>query len=261
MSGVRMVLSCSVAFALQVACGESRWSVLPICGGGYVQNVCVAPSATNVWYAYVDVGGPYRSDDAGRHWRPLHGNFPVDDRAKSADHVRTLDVDPRDADSIVLVSGNWFDEPAGVYVSRDGGRTFRQTLRARFYGNGFRRMYGLCLARNPRNPDELVCGEDFDGLYRSVDNGETWTPAGGDGCWFTDIRYDRVVPGRVYACAAPIGCGDPKKDAARLMKLGGEKRRESGFWRSDDSGASWRRISADSPHEICQMPGDRKSVV
>ena len=82
------------------------WSVLPVYGGGYVQNVVMAPSDTNVWYAYVDVGGPYRSDDAGKHWRALHGGFSIDDRERNADHVRSLSVDPRDADRIVIAGGN-----------------------------------------------------------------------------------------------------------------------------------------------------------
>lgn len=109
------------AFADSAEDAGTPWKVFPIYGGGYVQNVCMAESDPNRWYCYVDVGGPYRSDDAGAHWYPLHGNFTVAQRAKCADHVRTLSVDPRDADSLVLASGNRFDRPAGVFVSRDGG--------------------------------------------------------------------------------------------------------------------------------------------
>ena len=45
---------------------SQEWKVWPCYGGGYVQNVVIAPSNSRVWYAYVDVGGPYRSDDAPR---------------------------------------------------------------------------------------------------------------------------------------------------------------------------------------------------
>lgn len=78
-----------------------------------------------------------------------------------------MSVDPRNADSFVLCSGNNSDAPAGIYVSRDGGRSFRKTLRARFYGNGRDRALGLVLARNPSNPDELVAASDRDGIFRS----------------------------------------------------------------------------------------------
>ena len=41
---------------------ETQWKQFPIWGGGYVQNVEISKSSPNVWYAYVDVCGPYRSD-------------------------------------------------------------------------------------------------------------------------------------------------------------------------------------------------------
>ena len=222
---------------------SDTWQVLPIFGGGYVQNVLIAPSATNVWYTYVDVGGPYRSDDAGRHWRPLHGNFSLADRDRNADHVRSLSVDPRNADNIVLVGGNSFDNPGGIYISNDGGKSFQCRQTARFYGNGQRRMYGRCLARNPRRPDELIAGEDFDGLFRSEDNGLTWTSIGLKGCWFTDIRYDCVVANRVYA-SAPAISDTPAVNCGL--------RRVAGFWRSDDAGATWTKLSDSAPLEIVQ---------
>ncbi len=84
------------------AADESAWTVLPCFGGGYVQNVVIAPSDPNIWYTYVDVGGPYRSDDAGRHWRPLHGNIAAEHRNMAGDCPRSLDVDRRKADSFVM---------------------------------------------------------------------------------------------------------------------------------------------------------------
>ena len=66
------------------AAAPSPWKVLPIYGGGYVQNVVIAPSNPDVWYCYVDVGGPYRSDDRGMSWRPLHQNYLPSQTARSA---------------------------------------------------------------------------------------------------------------------------------------------------------------------------------
>lgn len=216
---------------------EIRWKIAPIYGGGYFQNVIICPSATNVWYSYVDVGGPYRSDDAGETWRPLHCNFTMPARLEFADHVRTMSVDPRDENSIVLCCGNDAKNPAGIYVSRDGGRNFRKRLTARFYGNGRTRMHGLVLHRSPYNPDELVAASDADGIFRSRDNGETWENAGATGVKYTDIRYDLAVRGRVYACG-------PKHDG-----------RKNGFWRSDDGGETWRCLSSETPTELVQIDG------
>lgn len=232
---------------------RGEWSVLPVFGGGFVQGVAFAPSDPNVWYCWADVGGPYRSDDAGRSWRALHGAFALEDRAKCADQVRSLSVDPRDADTIVLASGDSFDKPGGIYVSRDGGRSFVPRMKARFYGNSrSRKMLGQCIARNPANPDELVAGEDWDGLFLSRDGGWSWMPVGPKEHWFTDIKYDLAVPGRVYACA-PAVFPPPH---ARFSR----RERKTGFFVSEDSGETWRRISGDAPAEIVQCPDSLEIV-
>ena len=214
---VMMVGRTMIVFAIVVGtviiarAGDSTWKVLPIFGGGYVQNVIPCPAATNVFYAFVDVGGPYRSDDGCRTWRPLHGNMTLEQRRHQFDYVRSLSVDPRDEDNLVIAAGDDGDpaRKGGFAVSRDGGRSWKVTGSATFYGNGDRRWWGNCLDRNPFNPDELVGGGDMDGLFVSHDNGETWKKVGLDGHWFSDIRYDRVVANRIYASAPPwdpAGC-------------------------------------------------------
>ncbi|MGI5870115.1 MAG: hypothetical protein ACOX9C_11820 [Kiritimatiellia bacterium] len=248
-----MVVHAAVAMAgvAMMASADSEWKVLPCYGGGYVQNVMIAPSAPNVWYAYVDVGGPYRSDDAGRHWRPLHGNLAAAYRANGSDQIRSLSIDPRNADSFVMCGGGNFANPGGIFVSRDGGRSFRKAYNGRFYGNGRKRAYGLALGRNPFNPDELVAGEDWDGVALSTDNGETWRTTGLENTWLADLRYDRTVKGRVYACACspnhPRKAGEP--DA---LEYDGRKY-ETGFFRSDDGGRSWEKLGDASPGEVCQI--------
>lgn len=169
-----LIATQTVAAVVAAEPEQPPWRVLPIYGGGYVQNVVMCPIDTNRLYTYVDVGGPYRSDDAGRNWRPLHANMPLALRNRQMDHVRTLSVDPRDADNLVIAAGNTAVLPGGIGVSRDGGRTWKRTLEANFYGNGPMRMHGFVLDRNPFCPDELVAGEDLSGIFVSRDNGETW---------------------------------------------------------------------------------------
>ena len=234
---------------------SSLWHPLPVFGGGTVLNALVAPSDPTRWYAFCDVCGPYRSDDGGKSWTPLHARMPIDMRVLRADEVRSLSIDPRDADSFVMAGGREFDKPAGIYVSRDGGRTFRRTLTARFYGDGDRRRLGQCIARNPANPDVLVCGEDWDGLFRSDDNGETWRSLGLKKTWITDIRWDSDDPDRLYVCAPDLP-----------VPIGGHVRpwnpheREAGFFRSDDGGTTWTKLPGESPSETAQIPGSPRIV-
>ncbi len=234
---------------------DASWSALPVFGGGYVQNVLIAPSNPSRWYAYVDVGGPYRSDDGGRTWTPLHALMPVNQRAVWADHVRALSVDPRDANTFVMAAGDSFSNPAGVFVTTDGGRTFRKTLTARFYGDGNTRWMGQCMARHPTNPNILYCGEDWDGIHRSSDNGETWTDLGLTQMLITDIRIDPNNPSRIYVCAPGLmkpGRQDPNASSHERGK---------GFFRSDDGGTTWTTLSsAESPTETAQISGSARIV-
>lgn len=232
------VLCVSTALAVEA---QSEWSPFPIWGGGYILNVSVAPSNPKVWYACVDVGGPYRSDDAGKTWRPLHREDKLRDCGPYASMARSLSIDPRDERRIVTATGN--DPKAGgsLLVSHDGGATFRRTGKGAFRSNGARRMHGTVLSRNPFNPDELIAGEYLDGLHLTTDNGENWSDCGPTNYWFSDVRYDLARRNVVYASAP-------------------EFEGHGGFFRSTDGGRTWRRLSETSPTEICQIAG-RKEIL
>lgn len=245
------VLSC-LGFALTClvlgAEDATGWRLLPISGGGNMTGVCIAPSNPEIWYAYADVGGPYRSDDAGRTWRALHGNMPPALRMKFADHIRTISIDPGDPDRFVFVSG-WLTEDvaAGAFVSSDGGRTYRQTLTAKIRGEGSEsKRMGKALARNPCRPGELVAVAEGDGIFLSTDAGETWCAVGCRGYNFMDVWYDRTVHGRIYASAANV----PSVKTPYGF----------GLFRSDDNGRSWTRISESAPSEMTQVPGSIELV-
>jgi len=234
---------CAGAVAFAADCG---WKVLPLAGGGNITGVEIAPSDPSVWYAHADVGGPWRSDDAGLTWRPLHGNMTAGMRLANADHVRNLSVDPGDPNRFVFVSG-WLCEttPAGAYVSNDGGRTFRRSLKAKFKGEGSRsKRLGRVLARNPLAPQELLAAAEGDGIFLSTDGGETWTPCGGDGFEFCDVLYDKTVPGRAFASASPSASPKTRADIRH------------GLLRSDDDGRSWTVLfEGDAPAEMAQIEG------
>ncbi|MBQ7666726.1 MAG: hypothetical protein IJS46_01885 [Kiritimatiellae bacterium] len=255
--GTLYIVAMAVPFA-SAAANPSLWRVLPCWGGGYVQNAVLCPSDPGRMYLYVDVGGPYRSDDAGKSWRPLHANMPVAMRERGFDEVRSLSVDPRDADSVVILAGHGGDTPGGFAVTRDGGATWAVKQDAFAYGNGPMRPEGFCLSRSPFDPDELVGGEDRSGIFVSRDNGETWTRTGPTGVCFTDIRHDATVPGRIYAAAPRIA---PER-MANWWILGESRKtpRGFGFFRSDDGARTWRRLSDESPSEIAQISGDTRLV-
>lgn len=224
------------------------WTMFPIYGGGCFKRVEMCPSAPNVLYTYVDMGGPYRSDDGGKSWRPLFGAFSLQERQENDDMVRDINVDPRNADNLLVAGGNRREVPGGIFVTRDGGKTFRRTVTFTVFGDGEHTYHGPIIARNPQNPDEIFAGEDMDGLFHSADNGETWTKAGSfTNHWFTHIRYDKTVPGRLWATAPK-----PIEDFRRKNVV-----RQTGFYRSDDNGRTWHRLPVECPpYRLAQATRD-----
>ncbi|HAI13574.1 MAG TPA: hypothetical protein DCM28_17845, partial [Phycisphaerales bacterium] len=152
-----------------------QWHSSRFGGGGYVQQVVISPSNPKRVYMYVDVGGVYRSDDAGRSWRMCHGSLPAN---RSNYSVRGLWVDPEDPDYVIIATGNRWDGRKGIYVSTDGGTTWEMTYKAWFWGNGHRRAAGNVLVSDPENSNRLYIAAVDDGWATSNDRGKTWQANG-----------------------------------------------------------------------------------
>lgn len=221
--------------------GPWRSSILG--GGGYLQNVVPAPSNPKRFYAYVDVGGLYRSDDGGRRWRMLHGNLPP---GLESTEVRGLVVDPRDDRKIIIAAGSQWAAKGGISVSDDAGQTWKKTLTARYLGNGNARSAGFILARSPQNPDVVMTASVDDGVWKSEDNGQTWKESGGKNLYPTDLRFDRTSAQRLWLCA-----GGGKTGKTQYVP---------GFYRSDDGGATWNKRADVSPSEIVQDPRNAATI-
>ncbi len=234
-----------------------QWKSVNIWGGGYVQDVILCPSEPKRCYAYIDMAGIYRSDDGGSNWRMLHGNLPTAE--PSARDVRCLIVDPRDANKILVASGRPYGKDdmgrntiEGVFKSDDGGSSFKQTLKAIFAGNNAYRAAGHVLARNPANPDEILAASIVNGLWRSSDNGETWQCLGLKDLYPSALLFDSSNPKMVWLCA---------QDWKLTNSFGKKIELKGALYRSDDGGASWNKLSDESPTEIVQDLSDAKRLI
>jgi len=120
-------------------------------------------SNPNIVYALVEHkdGGVFRSDDKGLTWKRMSNINP---RPVYYSKIR---VDPNN-DQRIWVLG---DE---MFVSEDGGRTFRTDLIIRT-DRSKRRVHGDYHAMwiNPSNSDHMVIGSDG-GIYFSYDRGKNW---------------------------------------------------------------------------------------
>ena len=223
------------------------WRSCIIGGGGYLQNVVPCPTNPRRFYAYVDVGGIFRSDDGGKNWRMLHGHLPA---RGGNNNLRGLVVDPRDDKKIMVATGGAYGPKEGVYLSDDAGETWTKTLDAYFDGNAGNRPSGFILTRHPKNPDVVVAASYLDGTFRTEDNGRTWHHTeGADGLSPNDVRFDLSDANHLWLSA---GGGKVKQQQC-----------QAGFYRSADGGAHWEKVSSEgegSPSEIVQDPLDPKRI-
>ena len=125
-------------------------------------GVGIAPSDPQRMYATVgaegDLGGVYRSDDAGESWRLVHSNPRV--WGRSGDFAE-LKVHPENPD--VVFSGN-----IASYRSDDGGFTWT-SIKGAPGGDDYHRIW-----INPHHPEIMLFVAD-QGAVVTVNGGRTWS--------------------------------------------------------------------------------------
>jgi photosystem II stability/assembly factor-like uncharacterized protein len=121
-------------------------------------GVAVAASSPNVVYAITEAkeGTLWRSDDRGETWRNVSKQTNIVSRGFYYTHVR---VDPTNENRVFAVAST-------LFVSVDGGRTFRNTS-----GRTHVDFHALWL--DAQNPKRMWQGQDG-GIAVTYDGGESW---------------------------------------------------------------------------------------
>ena len=234
------IFSSSISAQTEAPTLYGDWRSSQVGGGGYVQNVIFTRNP-RVLYAYVDVGGAFRSDDGGKSWRMIHGT--LEGAGSGVAYARDLSVDPRDENRITLVCGTQWGPQEGIFQSLDGGKSWIKRQSAWFYGNEDFRWSGRVLARNPKNADEVLAFSGGDGAFRSSDGGVSWAVSGLEKLYPSDIQWSR--DGKTVLASA-----QPKT----LWQNGVETKLEGGLFGSSDGGKTWRKIAERAPLETLEDP-------
>ncbi|MEE4256467.1 MAG: hypothetical protein V2I47_05480 [Bacteroidales bacterium] len=187
----------------------------------------------NVGGRHVGIGdGVYRSDDGGASWKNMG--------LEGSQHISKIIIHPQNSDVIwVAAQGPLWNKGGqrGIYKSIDGGKSWEQTL-------GDDEWVGATdIVMDPRDPDVLYAatwqrhrnvaaymgGGPGSGIHKSTDGGESWTqlkkglPSGNLGKIGLAISFQQ--PDVLYAA----------------IEL---DRRTGGVYRSDNRGASWKKMSS-----------------
>jgi photosystem II stability/assembly factor-like uncharacterized protein len=183
-------------------------------------SIAIDPQRPRTVYVGAASGGIWRSDDEGKTWKPLS-----DDAAGLS--VGALAIDPFNPQVIYAGTG----EPngsidsfhgVGMLRSTDGGRTWSLLAADVYIGIRF-----TSIIPNPKRPGFLYASSTR-GVLRSLDSGGTWV---------------ELLKGHVSELIM-----DPRNPSSLIAAIGpGRGTPNSGLWRSDDSGQTWRRLTKDLP--------------
>jgi photosystem II stability/assembly factor-like uncharacterized protein len=236
--------------------------------------IAVAPSQPNTIYVgsgestlrdSVGYGnGVYKSVDAGQTWSHLG--------LDETHHIGKVAVDPRNPDNVFVAAiGKLYAANAerGIFRSRNGGRSWEKVLGDDNVGavevvidpsNSNVVYAGLWNTRRPPWFTYAPTNGPGGGIFKSTDGGSNWTqltnglPKTGIGR--TGIAIAPNNPNRVYAVVdclvpeapaqvePPLGTPAPQPAPAGA-RPSSPPPGQGGFFRSDDAGATWTRLSND----------------
>ena len=212
--------------------------------GGSIGSVEVAKSDPNVIYVgggektlrgNVSSGyGIWKTEDAGKTWTSAG--------LKNSRHVPRIRIHPTDHNTVyAAVLGNIYKptDERGIYKSTDGGKTWKKKLFVNsqagavdltFDPNNPRILYASTW-RAKRTPYSLSSGGDGSALWKSTDNGETWT----------EISKNEGFPKDTLGI---IGVTVSPKNSERVWAIV-ENKKKGGLYRSDDGGKKWIQVNSE----------------
>lgn len=174
--------------------GGDNWTQLtnglPTEGLGRI-GVAVAPTDSNRVYALIDAkqGGVYRSDDAGKTWRPVDNEPRIWGRGW---YFGGITVDPKNEDIVYVMN-------TSTYRSTDGAASFT-AIKGAPGGDDYHTLW-----IEPDDPNRMILGCD-QGVIISVDDANTWSswynqPIG----QFYHVETDNRFPYWVYGAQQDSG--------------------------------------------------------
>jgi len=242
-----------------------------------IGDIAVAPSNPNiVWVGTGEANtsrstyygdGIYKSTDGGKTWKNMG--------LKESHHIGRIVIHPSNPDVVyVAVLGHLYsDNPErGLYLTRDGGRTWTKSLDVKV---GTKCVGAVDVVMDPKNPDVLYAatydkfrqdwnfqlGGTGSGIHKTTNGGRSWTKLGGGLPGGVLGRIGLTIylrnPNILYAV---IENGNkPNMSAEDRMKeiIAGKSSTgmiDGEVYRTDNAGAAWKKVSPEK-QSIGSGPG------
>jgi len=181
----------------------------------------------NVSYGY----GMWKTEDGGENWAQMG--------LKKSKHITRVRIDPNDHNiAYASVLGDLYksSKERGVFKTVDGGKSWKKVL----YANENAGAVDLIIdPNNPRilyattwnvrrTPYSLSSGGEGSSLWKSMDQGETWT----------DIKENEGLPEGIWGIS---GITVSPINSNRLWSI--IENEKGGVYRSDDGGETWKKMN------------------
>ena len=217
---------------------------------GTIGAIAVAESDPNV--VYVGMGehavrgvmthsgdGVYKSTDAGKTWKRIG--------LEQTRHISRIVIDPKNSNILLVAAqgalyGN--SQQRGIYKSTDGGATWKNVLFVDEKTGAAElsmdmtnpRILYAAMWEHGRLPWKVISGGPGSGLYKSVDQGETWE------------KLKEGLPEEMGKMSIAVSRSNPEKVYA-LIESDSDKE-AGGLFVSTNAGKKWSRITND--HRLTQ---------
>ncbi len=195
-------------------------------------NVIWVGTGENVGGRHVAYGdGIYKSEDGGDTWKNMG--------LKTSEHISKIVIHPSDPDTVwVAAQGPLWNKGGerGVFKTVDGGKTWKRVLgNSEWTGatelvidpRDANILYAATWDRH-RTVAALMGGGPGSGIHKSTDGGETWT---------------KLTKGLPTSNLGKIGLAISPQNPDVLYAAIELDRKSGALYRSDDRGASWKKMS------------------
>jgi photosystem II stability/assembly factor-like uncharacterized protein len=238
-----LIVSSFSSFAQQVdSCffGGLSWRMVGPHRAGRTVGVTGVPSQPSVFYIGVNNGGVWKTNDFGHTWKPI---FDAENTGSVGDVV----VAPSNPNVVYVGSGEGIQRPDlsvgnGLYKSSDAGKTWTNMGL-----KDAQQIGGITV--DPANENRIfvaALGHPYGpnkerGVYRSLDGGKTLEQVLfiNENTGAIQVTIDQNNPNVVYADIWAARQG-PWENGAWNGK-------ESGLFKSEDGGTTWRRLTKGLP--------------